>query len=552
MKQTSKTTSADQHSYEDLKKEAINSFHQQKLEDAFFITCAALKRPQADREMRLLFAQTHPERYINAFNPLIKDALYQTLTEEGIDYQRLMSAWYAILTHDPFFAPLFALYDRAELSPNDWHELETRLIDPYFVEGIRRFNVGKITLENILTALRRKIILEFWPKGYLKTKHLAFISAMAEQCYSNEYIFECSEEERKALETLPKDDPIAVSILACYQSLDELDVDAKLSANAGFRKLVKLQILDPREREELAKSIGCVGYIDNDVSQKVRSMYEENPYPRWRFLNIPVSADTNFKPEVLVAGCGTGWFMTTLAALFPNAHITGIDITRASLAYAMQKAEQYSFKNLKYFQCDILKVKELGQSFDFINCSGVLHHMEDPKAGWKNLLSVLKPGGSMYISLYSTIARRTQSKIREFVSENGYTPTPEGIRRFRKDALKKFSQNADVFSWHDFYSTSEVRDLFFHVQEKSYTIPELQVILDELDLEFVRFIHVNETARREYKRLAPDDTKMNNLKIWETMENNIPDTFANMYNIKCKRKNESLSYEGQRFMNMGV
>ena len=36
----------------------------------------------------------------------------------------------------------------------------------------------------------------------------------------------------------------------------------------------------------VSRHLGSVsGSIDDDVSQKVKSQYEENPYPRWRYAN---------------------------------------------------------------------------------------------------------------------------------------------------------------------------------------------------------------------------------------------------------------------------
>jgi 2-polyprenyl-3-methyl-5-hydroxy-6-metoxy-1,4-benzoquinol methylase len=55
--------------------------------------------------------------------------------------------------------------------------------------------------------------------------------------------------------------------------------------------------------------------------------------------------------------------------------------------------------NIEYGQADILKLGSLGRSFDLIESSGVLHHLADPLAGWRVLLSLLRPGGFMMIGL---------------------------------------------------------------------------------------------------------------------------------------------------------
>ena len=62
--------------------------------------------------------------------------------------------------------------------------------------------------------------------------------------------------------------------------------------------------------------------------------------------------------------------------------------------------------NLEYLQADILKLDHLEQEFDIIESVGVLHHMDEPMAGWRVLVDLLKPGGLMKIGLYSELARQ--------------------------------------------------------------------------------------------------------------------------------------------------
>ena len=45
--------------------------------------------------------------------------------------------------------------------------------------------------------------------------------------------------------------------------------------------------------------------------------------------------------------------------------------------------------NIDYLCMDILNVNHLKESFDYISCGGVLHHMKDPVLGWKRLTKCL-------------------------------------------------------------------------------------------------------------------------------------------------------------------
>ena len=77
------------------------------------------------------------------------------------------------------------------------------------------------------------------------------------------------------------------------------------------------------------------------------------------------------------------------------------------------------------------------RTFDIIESGGVLHHLADPFAGWRILLSRLRPGGFMGLGFYSELARRHVVKAREFIAAHGYSSTPDDIRRFRQDLAAK-------------------------------------------------------------------------------------------------------------------
>ena len=80
-----------------------------------------------------------------------------------------------------------------------------------------------------------------------------------------------------------------------------------------------------------------------------------------------------------------------------------MDLSLASLAYAKRKTTELEITNIEYLQADILKLDQLEQKFDIIESAGVLHHMDEPMAGWRVLTDLLKPGGLMMIGLYLSL-----------------------------------------------------------------------------------------------------------------------------------------------------
>lgn len=83
--------------------------------------------------------------------------------------------------------------------------------------------------------------------------------------------------------------------------------------------------------------------------------------------------------KILDVGCGTGF----VSQLYPNFDITGIDISDGMLErnpYVWKKApaESIPFPDIH---------------FDFVVCRSLLHHLDNPVLGLKEMVRVLKPGG---------------------------------------------------------------------------------------------------------------------------------------------------------------
>src|SRR5271169_2333976 len=108
--------------------------------------------------------------------------------------------------------------------------------------------------------------------------------------------------------------------------------------------------------------------------------------------------------EILVAGCGTSQ-AARYALREPDARITAIDVSETSLSHTRQLQQKYGLDNLALHQLSLLDIQEVGQTFDQIVCTGVLHHLPDPELGLSALRNVLKPRGAMQIMVYASYGR---------------------------------------------------------------------------------------------------------------------------------------------------
>jgi 2-polyprenyl-3-methyl-5-hydroxy-6-metoxy-1,4-benzoquinol methylase len=103
--------------------------------------------------------------------------------------------------------------------------------------------------------------------------------------------------------------------------------------------------------------------------------------------------------DILDAGCGTGEYSCWFASR--GARVTGIDLSDGSLNEARAYAESLCLENIRFEKRSVLATGFADASFDFVYCTGVLHHTADPFGGLTELCRVLRPGGKLLISLYS-------------------------------------------------------------------------------------------------------------------------------------------------------
>ena len=192
-------------------------------------------------------------------------------------------------------------------------------------------------------------------------------------------------------------------------------------------------------------------------------------------------------PDILVAGCGTGQHSIGTASTYSDCQVTAVDLSLASLAYAKRKSTELGITNLEYLQADILKLNQLKQKFDIIESVGVLHHMDEPMAGWRVLTDLLKPSGLMKIGLYSELARLHIAEVRKEITLLKVGTSEAEIKKFRQSLIESHDENHQLLTKSsDFFSLSTLRDLIFHVQEHRFTLPQIKNCLDEVRAKVLR------------------------------------------------------------------
>lgn len=492
----------------------------------------------------------------------IREAIRICLDNPALDAASFSTAWHSLVVLEPLFAELEALTAQGDFQAQaeelDISELTGLLSDPFLLRGLQALHAVDERLERILTFLRWYFLVH--AETIPLEPCLPFLCALAEHCLLNEYIYAQSSEEPGMVDRLAENLPdtldaqtmARVALVYCYRDPLLLDLPAALaspdvgSGDADFSRLVKNAVAISGASRKFEEQVPVFSASPDSrpgtVSSSVARQYEENPYPRWRHLEIPQLQEAQKAKgrdrNILVAGCGTGFEPLTLAAHYPEARVLGVDLSVPSLAYGMQKAEEFGIRNVEFLQADILDLDGLDRQFDMITSVGVLHHMEDPVVGWRKLLGCLKPDGFMKIALYSEAARQSVVACRDWIEERGFEPTPDGIREFRQSimALDADDPLREIMNWTDFYSLSMCRDLVFHVQEHRVTLPWIGSALGELGLTCLSMRISNPEFKKEYLSMFPADRGLRNLENLHEYETHNPRAFRDMYQFRCCSK----------------
>ena len=507
----------------------------------------------------------HLEFYkLTAETAVIKEAIKICMGNPDIDVGSFSTAWHSLLLLDPAFIKFSALTQHGDFKEQaeevNFKELEEPLTDQFLLLGLKSLHATNARYECIITFFRHFFISRF--DDCDAEIFLPFLCALAEHCNLNEYVYRCTKQEQMMADALEGQLDLSanvdvsamvkIALISCYKDLMQLDcagIIAEASADSqsdAFMLLIENTISIPTKTREYRDTISAISSsndsMQNVVSSSVAKQYEENPYPRWRHLGIPVLTEKQSAMgrgrEILIAGCGTGYEPLNMATRYPEARILGVDLSVPSLAYGKQKAVEFGIDNVEFMQADILELEDLGRQFDLITCAGVLHHMEDPVEGWSKLLSCLKPDGFMKIALYSEVARQSVVLCRNWIEEREIASTPEGIRDFRQAIMEMDAANPlkDIMNWTDFYSMSMCRDLVFHVQEQRVTLPWIKSVLDDLNLCCLSMRISNPISKKEYLSMYPGNNGIKNLDNLHEYEKHNPATFRDMYQFWCCRK----------------
>lgn len=443
------------------------------------------------------------------------------------------------------------------------------LTDPLFLDVLSKSIISDCTIEYALVSIRKKLLLSR-NEIELDEKNIRNICiSLAEQCFNNGYVFYESNKEKASLAVLereistPAETDNRLLIWTLYRPLFNHPLGPELAAipvsrwGTDLENLVEKTLYRKTTEKYHQGNIPVLGVPGNSVSRTVQKQYEEFAYPQWSHSGGTVS-DTrqrlasvnpgfqapdylNAKLDILIAGAGTCQHPVQVAMSNQQARVTAFDLSSTSLAYGVRMADELGISNISFLQGDILDIEKTGKTFDVIECTGVLHHMERPVDGWKKLTRVLRDDGLMKIALYSETARRKFLPIWEDIRKSGLTGSADEIRKFRYDIIQAMVESnghamSDIMKIADSHTLSGCKDFLFNVQELRFTIPQIQSALALLGLTFIGMegpAPLHALAMLISQGQIPANSSAQDLDTWDQVEKLAPDTFIHMYQFWC-------------------
>jgi ubiquinone/menaquinone biosynthesis C-methylase UbiE len=185
---------------------------------------------------------------------------------------------------------------------------------------------------------------------------------------------------------------------------------------------------------------GLWSQYDDDLFIKSLELFKD----RWLANNE--SPDFFMGKRCLDVGCGGGRYSLAMARMGAKS-VVGVDVSESGLKDAAMRGERIGYSNVTFKQATALELPFADAEFDFVCCSGVLHHTRSVERGLREIHRVLKPGGSLYLLLYGAggIFWPLNALLRPFAALVGQDDLDVAVEHAGYAANKRRSVLDDLF-----------------------------------------------------------------------------------------------------------
>lgn len=231
------------------------------------------------------------------------------------------------------------------------------------------------------------------------------------------------------------------------------------------------------------------GHLEHE--QAIGDFYSEFPYP-WQVTRLTGPCDAGLYAALLsqelgdfghrrippdgriwVPGCGVN--QALIAALrFPDATVVGSDVSEESLRLCAEAAGQVGADNL-VLRHEGITGASYREEFDYVACTGVIHHCPNPGDLLERMRAALRPAGVLEIMVYNAFHRREFTAFQEAMRAVGRDQDLWYAKRFaraiRADNLLTAKLRAEVGD-----PDTQFADTWLNPFEQAYTVRDLAAL----------------------------------------------------------------------------
>ena len=244
-----------------------------------------------------------------------------------------------------------------------------------------------------------------------------------------------------------------------------------------------------RTKDKVKEQYEVYPYPPRDPRDEAKRLHEGSPSHLSELNHYIFGGRRDFsKPfKALVAGGGTGdaavFLAQQLADVGCPAEVVYIDLSEASRKIAESRVRARKLTNVTFHQLSILDLPGSGLGpFDYIDCCGVLHHLEDPAAGLQALAGVLAEDGGIGFMLYGELGRTGVYPVQDMM----HLLTPEDSPSEKVTMARKLLAQLPPSNWlqrnpriqdHLEGDDAKLFDLLLHSRDRAYKVSEIGALM---------------------------------------------------------------------------
>ena len=262
----------------------------------------------------------------------------------------------------------------------------------------------------------------------------------------------------------------------------------------------------------------------SNMQERIEQNYRQGSSPDDRWFQLFPEKAYRDDLNILIAGCGTNQAVYH-AMRFPNSHHYAIDVSDASLNHVRDMIKKYDIKNLEIEKKDIVELPHKNE-FDYVICSGVIHHTKDPQESLSRLVETTKDDGALYIMVYASYLRVGIYYFQDVFRYLGLKSTKKDIGTAKK-LIELSPKNHYAHNYIEAATRSSgTRDLtfdagfvdtFFNARDVAFDIFELKELISNAGAYFQCWIDNSQYYRYliDFSRAESLNQIYNNLDPWE-------------------------------------